>query len=112
MAITYTWIVDSVTATEHPYEGNPMVVRTVNWYVQGRDDQNNVRNHYGTTELALPAQGAPFTPYADVTEAQLIGWVKNDLGPDGVAAAEADVADQLSKADEPEVYIPPLPWQL
>lgn len=112
MAITYTWIVDNVTAFAEPYEGNDNVVRTVDWYVQGRDDANNVRNHYGTTVLSLPAVGGAFTPYPDVTEAQMIGWVKDDLGTDGVAAAEADVADQLSKADQPETYLPSLPWQL
>lgn len=110
MAITYTWIVDNVTATAEPYEGNSNVVRTVEWYVQGRDAENNVRNHYGTTELALPISGNSFTPYSDLTEARILGWVKADLGTDGVAAAEADVADQLSKADEPDVYIPSLPW--
>lgn len=112
MAITYTWIVEDVTATAEPYEGNNNVVRTIDWYVQGRDDANNVRNHYGTTALSLPTVGGAFTPYTELTEAQMISWVQGSLGPEGVAAAEADVADQLSKADEPDVYIPPLPWQL
>lgn len=112
MAITYTWIIDNVTATAEPYDGNSNVVRTVDWYVQGRDAENNVRNHYGTTELSLPTTGGAFTPYADVTEAQMISWVKDDLGTDGVAAAEADVAAQLSQADLPDVYIPSLPWAI
>jgi hypothetical protein len=112
MAITYTWIIDNVTATAEAYEGNDNVVRSIDWYVQGRDDENNVRNHYGTTELSLPTVGAAFTPYENITEAQMIGWVKDNLGTDGVAAAEADVATQLSETEVPDVYLPPLPWHL
>lgn len=49
----------------------------------------------------------PFTPYDDLTEAVIRGWVTTALGSDGIAAIEAKLA-ALNEA--PVVTSPPLPW--
>ena len=53
---------------------------------------------------------APFTPYADLTEAQVIGWVQGAMGAEQVAAYEANVAQQIADQINPPVVTPPLPW--
>ena len=64
---------------------------------------------YGTVGVTLEA-GSPFTPYADLTKDQVIGWVKDALGAETVAATEANVAQQIEDQKNPPVVSPPLPW--
>jgi hypothetical protein len=52
----------------------------------------------------------PFTPYADLTEAQVIGWVQDAMGEEVVAGYEANVAQQIADQINPPVVTPPLPW--
>ena len=64
---------------------------------------------YGTQGVSIdPA--TPFTPYASLTESQVIGWVKDAMGPAQVANLEAAVATQISQQINPPVISPPLPW--
>jgi hypothetical protein len=54
--------------------------------------------------------GSSFTPYADLTEDQVINWVQNAMGAEQVAAYEANVAEQINDQIAPPVVTPPLPW--
>lgn len=107
MAIEYTW---SIAALEcYPeYEGQTDVVFTVHWTLNGTDGTYN-GSVYGSVGLTLD-EGATFTPYADLTEAQVIGWVQDALGDEQVAAYEANVAQQIADQANPPVVAPPLPW--
>jgi len=107
MAITNTWSVVQLDA--HPeYEGKPEVVFTVHWRLDG-EEAGFIGSVYGSVGVTLDA-GATFTPYADLTEAQVIGWVKDALGEEAVAAAEANVAQQINDQVAPQVVTPALPW--
>ena len=53
--------------------------------------------------------GELVTPYADLTEATVIGWVKASMGEETVAATEAAVAAQIADAKEPAVAVG-TPW--
>tara|TARA_R110001632_G_scaffold26779_1_gene72165 strand:+ start:294 stop:605 length:312 start_codon:yes stop_codon:yes gene_type:complete len=57
--------------------------------------------------------GPDFIPYEDLTEEVVIGWVKEDLGPDAVIAAETSV-DQLAAVKKQEIENPTIesgiPW--
>lgn len=48
-------------------------------------------------------------PYADLTEAVVVGWVKEALGEETVAAHEAAVAAQIEAAKAPKTAAG-LPW--
>ena len=54
---------------------------------------------YGTVDLAAP--GDSFTPYADITEEQAVGWAKAVLGDDMVAEYENAVEDQINSQKNP-----------
>jgi hypothetical protein len=62
---------------------------------------------YGTVGLGEP--GDSFTPYADITEAEAIGWCKAALGDDQVAAYEDSVANQIALEKNP-VTGSGVPW--
>ena len=49
------------------------------------------------------------TPYEQLTEAQVIGWVKEAIGAETVAALEANVAAQIAAAKAP-VVTAGVPW--
>jgi hypothetical protein len=50
-----------------------------------------------------------FIAYADVTEADVIAWAKDALGPDEVTRLEADVASQIALSKAP-VTGTGVPW--
>jgi len=107
MAITNTWAVVQMDAYPE-YDGETDVVFNVHWTLSATDGTYN-GSVYGTQIVSLdPA--APFTPYADLTEAQVIGWVQDAMGTEQVDAYEANVAQQIADQANPPVVTPPLPW--
>jgi len=107
MAITNTWAVVQMDAYPE-YEGEPDVVFTVHWTLTGTDG-TYAGSVYGSQGITL-VEGATFTPYADLTQAQVIGWVQDAMGAEQVAAYEANVAQQIADQIDPPVVTPPLPW--
>lgn len=107
MAITNTWSVVQMDAYPE-LDGQADVVFTVHWQLNGTDGTYN-GSVYGSVGVTLD-EGATFTPYADLTQAQVIGWVQDALGEEQVAAYEANVAQQIADQANPPVVTPPLPW--
>ena len=107
MTITNTWNIQQLDAYPE-YEGETDVVFSVHWTLVGTDGTYN-GSVYGSVGVTLD-EGAAFTPYASLTEAQVIGWVQDALGEEQVAAYEANVAQQISDQVDPPVVTPPLPW--
>ena len=78
------------------------VVTTVHWTATDSevDGENTYGGRaYGSVDLAAP--GDSFTPYADITEEQAVGWVKSALGDEQVAAYEKSVEDQIELEKNP-----------
>lgn len=107
MTTTYNWTVVQMQAYPE-MDGEADVVFVVHWVLNGTDGTYN-GSVYGTVGVTLDA-GAAFTPYEDLTEAQVIGWVQDALGEEQVAAYEANVAQQIEDQINPPVVTPPLPW--
>jgi len=107
MATTITWIVEQMDCYPTA-EGETDVVFTVHWRVNGVDGEY-AGTSYGTQPVTYEA-GSSFTPYADLTQDQVIGWVKDAMGPEQVASIEANVEKQVQDAMNPPVVSPPLPW--
>lgn len=104
MSATITW---SVTAMNcYPQEaGQSDVVFTVHWTCSGVQDEYS-GSVYSTT--SVPAPEGSFTPYADLTQEQVLGWVwANGVDKDVVEAA---VQQQIDNQINPPVVTPPLPW--
>ena len=107
MTITNTWAVVQMDA--YPEEdGETDVVFNVHWTLTGTDGTYS-GSVYGSQGVNIDPD-APFTPYADLTEAQVIGWVQAALGEEQVASYEANVAQQIADQIDPPVVTPPLPW--
>jgi hypothetical protein len=86
------------------------VVCQASWNVSGAEGDNNefTGSLNGATAFKLDPD-APFTPYDELTQEQVLEWVWASLGEEGKASAEADVQAQIDYAKE-QVQSPALPW--
>jgi len=104
---TKTWIIEQMSAYPEA-AGQTNVVFLVAWRLNGTDGTYNA-TCYGTVGVTYVA-GSPYTPYANLTQAQVVGWVKTALGANQVAAYEASIDSQIANQIHPPVVNPPLPW--
>ncbi len=107
MPNTYTWVIEQLDCYPQK-DGHTDVVFTVHWRLNGTDGTNTA-TVYGTVGLNYEP-GQPYTPYADLTQAQVVGWVQAALGPEQVQALTDNVAAQLAAIANPPVMTPLLPW--
>lgn len=84
MSNTYTWVISQLDAYPQ-HEEHTDVVFTIHWRRQATDGNGHNADIYGSQSVTL-APDAPFTPYADLTEAQVIGWLEDAMGAETLAA--------------------------
>jgi hypothetical protein len=102
--ITLSWIIERLLVK--PTEGTLTdVVITADWRCNGSQDQYS-GTCYGSCSFAPPS--GSFTPYEDLTEAQVLNWCFAS-GVDKTAI-EANVTAQIENQINPPVIAPPLPW--
>ena len=93
----------------YPTQGsNTNVVFDVYWNLEGTDGVNSIGS-YSNTKITLDPNGT-FVPFTQLTEGQVIGWVHDALGEDGVAQWEGSVDLRLSLLAGPATVTPDLPW--
>ena len=98
-----TWTITAMNCSTT--EQNPDTVIVCHYTCAGTDGTHNA-SVYSTCSVPTPT-GA-FTPYDQLTQAQVLGWVWAN-GVDQ-AATEAAVEAQLQAQINPPVVTPPLPW--
>lgn len=100
---TITWTITAMDCSTT--EANPETVITAHYTCAGTDGDHNA-SVYST--CALPAPEGSFTPYADLTQEQVLGWVwANGVDKD---ATEAAVQGQITQQINPPIVQPALPW--
>ena len=120
MSVTYSWKINSLAVSPVPVDGSDDVIVQISASRVATDGDNTVQDarvvNWTPDELS-----GPFVPLADVTEADVIGWVEASEADNGVVEDEdgnsttsldrtdADLAQQLANAvAAPEAT--PLPW--
>lgn len=105
MTTEFTWAVTQMDC--YPEVDNETdVVFTVHWTCAGTDGTYN-GSVYSTCGVTVNAE-EPFTPYADLTEEQVLNWIwTSGVDKD---SAEAAVEQQIANQITPPVVNPPLPW--
>jgi hypothetical protein len=106
MAITYIWSIDSMDS--YPQAGGFTDVVFKANYRCAATDGTNTEAVVGGVDVNLDNTG-PFTPYADLTEDQVISWVQAALTPDGVEATQQAAEAALSYRYYRPVTLPN-PW--
>ena len=107
MATTYTWTVTNMSVLQTP---QPDFVVRAQWKCSGVDGTTTAEIT-GTSSFA-DEEGESFTPYASLTEAEVLNWVWEEMGPDGKSNTEASVDGMVQSQITPPVSptSEPLPW--
>ena len=110
MANTYTWVVNSlkILAT---VEDQTNVVVNVNWTATATDNASHTASMTQNTRLEYQ-KDSPFISLANLTETQVIEWVKAELGDNRVTGFESYLDGQINSLITPPVLPSetPLPW--
>jgi YbbR domain-containing protein len=94
---TFNWQV-----VQTNYNTSDKFITTVHYTVNAVDGENTAST-YGTVGYT---QEGSFTPFADLTQAVVVGWVQESLGKDTV---EASLTAQIEAQKNP-VQETGLPW--
>ena len=98
------WSVDSMSCYPQS-QGNVDVVYEVYWRCTGNDGDANA-SVYGS--CVIPYAGGEFTPYQDLTQQEVLGWVwANGVNQSEI---EASITAQVNAILNPTSITPPLPW--
>ena len=109
MATTvFEWVISQLNCAVES-EGLPDVINMIHWRynaTQVDGDKTWFADTYGASSVAQP-NPQNFIPYADVTEAEVIGWLEEILPVEAMQLAlENNIALQINPV---EVTLP-LPW--
>ncbi len=92
------WTVYNELITE-TINGVSRVVVKVPWICSKTENGKTIHVH-GSSELTANPSSADFIPYDNLTQAQVIAWVKNSLGTAGITYYENQADENLAIADE------------
>ena len=110
MTITYKWKINRLIT--EPINDQQNVVTTVSYELEGSDDENS-----GETGGHFSVKYNPnvFTPFEQLTEEQVVEWVKNKLGAWGIKREQDIITARLEIM---KTKLPPLdmnqhntPWR-
>jgi len=106
--VDYTWSVNLLSVLN--YDGvPPNTVNKIHWKLVGVDGAYRAEV---STDTAVPYdQTAPFTPFEQLTEEQVCGWIENLLGVDRVNVYKVHVAKLIQDQVPPVDSVVQPPWQ-
>ena len=99
MATTYDWNCRTVDC--YPTDGEYTdVVYNVHWIVTGTSDQKDSEGNFYTatnigTETISTSDLSSFTPFADLTNADVVAWTKAAMGAEQVTVLEANIQSSI-----------------
>lgn len=104
----YNWTVTQLYT--QTIEGNADYVVIANYNTTGVDGEYTAS--LSETAQFSTADVTTFIPYEDLTEAIVIGWIKESLGENGIISVEACIQGQIDSQINPPVspQNTPLPW--
>lgn len=107
MSINHTWSILGVKVYPQA-DGKSDVVFSADWKCTGINE-NDVQASTSGTQL-IQFDPANFKPFHQLTEADVVGWVKDAMTARVVAEIESQVSTLVAEAAAPAVLTPALPW--
>jgi hypothetical protein len=94
-------------------ESQTDVVFNVTWSYRGKDENGVGSSRGGITPVTYSA-GSPFTPFNQLTQDQVLGWITPTITPAQQTEMEeginGDIQWQIDQAAANNPVSPPLPW--
>lgn len=107
MTITYQWTIQQMDCVPE-IQGDIDFVVVAHWTVQATDGTYS-SSAYGTQGFTYDGS-KNFTPFNELTQEQVVGWVQEGMGAEAVAALEASLDQQIADQINPPIVTPALPW--
>jgi len=108
MSNLYTWTISALDCI--PQVGSLTdYVCTSHWSCSGTDG-TFTGSCYSTVSFAVNPDKPNYTPYNELTEAEVIQWTQEALGEEQVAAIYTSIDSQIENAKNPPIVVLPLPW--
>ena len=95
--IDFNW---SISNLESDTETGGVI--TVHWRCTAADGDHS-GSSYGTCGFTPDSSADGYTAYADITETQAIGWVKDSMGEEAVTGVEDSIAAQIADSKAPAI---------
>jgi len=122
MSNTYNWIIEKIDCITS-LNGQTDVVCNVHWRVNGVSSETySVPNITGSStsypyfatvcgnQLLSYETGQSFTPFSQLTETIVLGWVQNAIGTNEITEIQNEIDSLLNNLINPTVITPNLPW--
>lgn len=103
--ITYKWTFPSFECILDE-NGLEKIVTMVHWRYSGTDEDEISFEAYGSITVGEPNPDA-FTPYPDLSEEQVIGWMEDNMD---VEQLQSDIANQINLIKNPVKQTFTAPW--
>ena len=110
MAITYTWKVTSLKVKDVS-DARPSAVVQTYWQKIGKDENGNQGTFSGATPFTLDPNddSGPFIPFADLTEENVLDWIKTVVVGSYEEHVNGKIQEQIDEKINP-VTEQSLPW--
>ena len=105
---TFQWVISQLDSKIN-LDGMQDVISCIHWRYQATEiieDKTYSIDTYGATSIEQPNPQS-FVPYADITEAQVIGWLEAVLP---ITDMQANLNAQIELLKNPTDIVLPNPW--
>jgi hypothetical protein len=105
--ITYSWTITALNSYPE-YQGEQDVVFTIFATYTGTD--GTYTSSVDVAQALVLSNSSTYTPYADLTESQVLGWLTEALGPQQIDQMQSTISKQITADNQPPFVQLPLPW--
>jgi hypothetical protein len=102
--MAFNWVISQLDSIPS-LDGMDKVISTIHWRAQ-KQDADFTADTYGALAVDAPHE-ASFTPYDEVTQAMVEGWLTAGLDSEAI---EANLDAQIQNFLNPPLIAYPLPW--
>jgi len=108
MALTYTWAITGLKLTT--VGDKPDYVVQSYWSCEGEDENGNTGKFSGATPFEANPSQQDFTPYDQLTEAQVLGWIQAVVVGSYWDHVNEQIAKQIAEKIDPVTDVNTFPW--
>lgn len=107
--LIYAWTISSLDVA--PSEDTLIdVIKVAHWRYRATDSADALTTEaYGAQGFVSP-DSASYTPFDSVTEAQVVEWIEDAIGEEGMDAMNASLAVAIENLRNPPIVTMPVPW--
>lgn len=105
--INYSWTITALNSYPE-YQGEQDVVFTIFATYSGTD--GTYTSSIEIAQALILGNDSTFTPYANLTENQVLGWLLESLTPQQIDQMQSKIATQIAADNQPPYVQLPLPW--